>query len=372
MSNIYQAKGTTLVEQYFDAGQLFRITIQQSVQNIAKSKSKLLAIRRTVAEKTWHNLKDKSELKEFIDCFVAWSKGAEISPEQAMWLMADNLSGCQTVIARYASGVALLHSEEEFRDTQHIELHMTDPHTISFDDNGEKLTSLVYNNLFPGSGLYGWQKDKIVAVDSIFLKEEGIESMARPLLANVVAWIVWKMRASEADPERIVSLIKELGVLVDGYVINVVRKTASGIEGYKLILARDESRIEYLGDKLGDSLKQVNIIEPTKYVMQWALPPKRIWRGGWKYFTGRIKTLSKHIAQYQLFCQYPLTLSLLPSVHAHIQRIIFSDLAGDYVSPDLGAVCVGFVDEAVGTSVSCKLNDQQSIQTLAYIDTINS
>lgn len=371
MSKIYQANGQTLVEQYRDVGYLFKNTIQESVIKIGKSRSKLLKIRRKVAESTWQNLAKKRECHEFIQCFVAWCEGALITPEQGMWLLADNLSGCQTVVACYASGVALLHTEEEFRDANHMELHMTSPNTISFRDGGETLTTLVYNNLLPGSGLYGWRRDKIVAVDSIFLKEDGIDSVRNPLLANIVAWMVWKMKPEEADPERIVGLVKSMGELVDGYVINVVRKFGSRIEGYKLILARAEHRIEYLGEENGNYLRQVNIIDPSEAVMKWALPPRNIWRGGWKYFRDRVKTLRKHAKQYGEVCNRSLDFDNLETVHRLIQTKVYGELAEYYVHADLGAVCIGFVDKQTGTSVSCKINNCEDLDTIEYLDLVN-
>lgn len=368
MSNIYYAQGDTLAHQYRNVGKLFATTINKSVRKIEKSKAKQLKIRRNVAESAWNNIRRNQECREFIDCLKAWSEGAGITPVQAMWLLADNLSGCQTMLVRYESGVALLHTEEEFRDAKHVELHMTSPHTIAFGQSGERIMTLVYNNLLPGSGLFGWQRDKIVAVDSIFLKEDGIEEVKKPLLANVVAWMMWRMSPEEASPARIMELVKRLGTLIDGYAINVIRKVGSEIQGYKLILARDEYRVEYLGNENGDTLVQVNIIEPSKSPMRWTLPPKNIWRGGYKYFMGRLKTLKLHTREYVEFTQYELSEDNLDSVHHKIQAMIFSTLASDYVSDDLGAMCVGFVDSNTGTSVSSKLNDGKDVAVVEYID----
>ncbi len=364
MQNIYQAKGETLEEQYRDVGKLFLDKIQESVAKIGKSRARLLNIRRMVAEKAWQNLKGQDICLEFVRYFNAWCEGACISPEQGMWLMADNLSGCQTMVARYASGVVLLHSEEEFRDTMHMELHMTSPHTIYFNDDGQILKTLVYNNLFPGAGLYGWQEDKIVAVDSIFLKEDGIECIERPVLANVVAWMVWKMRPEEAEAGRFVAMLKNMGTLVDGYVINVVRKVNVGIEGYKLIMARDESKIVKLGNSNGYYLKQVNIIDPSEVKMQCALPPRKMWRGGNKYFNSRINTLNNHAKMYRNLSERELSYDNLKATHQAIQQTIYGELCEFYVHADLGAVCVGFVDHNTGTSVSCKLNDGKDLQAI--------
>jgi len=367
MQNIYQAKGSTLAEQYEDVGRLFRESINSSVEKIGKSRTKLLKRRRLVAERAWDNLKDQSECREFILLFSAWCNGAMITAQQGMWLMADNLSGCQTLVIRYASGVALLHTEEEFRDTNHMELHMTSPHTISFSDKGEIFKTLVYNNLFPGAGLYGWKRDMIVAVDSIFLKEDGIEIVDKPVLANVVAWMIWRMCPNEAQPESIIKIVNKMGTLIDGYVINVVRSVGGTIQGYKLILTRDESKIVRLGEKQGDYLKQVNIVDPDEVEMKWALPPRNIWKGGWKYFTNRIKTLKSHAKEYQYLSHKTMDKDNLNQVHQVIQKTIFGDLAESYVHADLGAVCVGFVDDSIGTSVSCKLNDG-ILEGLTYID----
>ena len=224
MQNIYQAKGATLIDQYHDVGALFGESIRKSVHKIGRKRSRLMNIRREVAERSWAHLQTKEVTQSFCDCLRAWSEGAHISPEQAMWCIADNLSGCQTFMARYVSGVALLHTEEEFRDNPNMELHMTKPHTMEFRDGETVLKTLVYNDLLPGAGLYGWKQDMIVGMDSLFLREDEIDKVESPLLANVVSWLVWRMKPGEAGPERIVELVKSLGELVDGYVINVVRQ----------------------------------------------------------------------------------------------------------------------------------------------------
>lgn len=367
MRHIYQAKGTTIEEQYYDVGRLFAPTIQQSVHKLGKKRSVLGKRRREVAERAWDNLQDKNAASELIRCLRAWSEGANITCEQAMWLMADNLTGCQTFMGRYGSGVALLHSEEEFIDVNHIELHMTDPHTVAFNEDGVVSKSLVYNDLLPGAGLYGWKKDMIVAVDSLFLSEDGIEKVKDPLLANVVSWIVWRMKPEEAEPTKIVALVGELGELIDGYTLNVVRRVGAEIQGYKLTLARGEHKIEDLGTTPGSYLRQVNIIDPQYPKMRWALPPKKIWRGGWKYFVNRLKTLDEHAQKYQRLSQFVLAGNDLEDVHKLAQKTIFTDLRDAYINLDVGAVCVGLIDVS-GTSVSTKLNDDRDVMVLEYTD----
>lgn len=372
MQNIYQAKGSTFVQQYYDAGELFASSIQNSVGKLAKSRRKLIVKRRLVADKTWENLKDRSECSEFVQCLKSWSLGAQIKPNEAMWLLADNLSGCQTMMVRYTSGVALLHAEEEFRDSKHIELHMTSPHTMAFFDGSQVLKTLVYNDLLPGAGLYGWKQDMIVAVDSLFLTENGIENVQNPLLANIVSWLIWRMDPREAEPDKIIGLIKSLGEVVDGYAINVVRKVDTNVEGYKLIIARDETKIVRLGMENGSALVQVNIIDPQEWITNRALPPKKIWRGGWRYFKQRIQTLGLHAKVYRKWCLEVLKPDQVEDVHYKIQEVLYAELASHYVNADLGAMAVGLVDIRIGTSVSCKLNDGKSIQIVEYVDMINA
>ena len=368
MENIYQTKGESLAEQFRDAGRLFAIKIQASVRKIGRKRSRLINIRREVAERTWNHLQNVTEAKEFCECLRAWSEGAGVNPEQAMWCIADNLSGCQTLMARYQSGVVLLHSEEEFRDNPNMELHMTKPHTMEFRVGGETLKTLVYNDLLPGAGLYGWKDDMMVAVDSLFLREDGIESVESPLLANVVSWLVWRMHPSEAEASRIAGLAGSLGELVDGYVLNVVRRIEGKVEGYKLTLARSEHRVEYLGGKPGDYLRQVNIVDPRYPKMNWALPPKNIWRGGYKYFTRRLQTMDTHMAQYGHLCNQSLSLDIVAKTHELIQEILYSDLRESYVNIDMGAMCVGMLDLRLRTSVSCRLNDGKIPGVIEYLD----
>lgn len=367
MQNIYQTKGETLVDQYLDAGRVFSKEIRASIEKIGKKRSKLTNARRVVAERTWENLRTKEAVRELRSCLSAWSEGAGITERQAMWAMADNLSGCQTFMARYGSGVALLHSEEEFRDATHIDLHMTSPHTMEFRDGGRELKTLVYNDLLPGAGLYGWKNGMLVAVDSLFLREDGIDKVQSPLLANIVSWLIWRMEPSEAEPKNIVELVETLGELIDGYAINVVRKVQGVVEGYKLTFARSEQNLEYLGQKNGDYLRQVNIIDPHYSPMRWALPARNIWRGGYKYFVNRLKVMDQDAKVYKQVGEIKLKSEEVEVAHSQIQKLIFGQLQASYINSDVGAVCVGLVDQC-GTSVSAKLNDSRDVGVLEYID----
>jgi len=366
MSTIYKAKGETLTEQYFDVGALFGESIRNAVNVISQSRSKKVKIRKKLAEKTLVNLRTKNVASEFLACIDAWAKGAQITTAQAMWLMADNLSGCQTLIVRYKTGIALLHTEEDF---ENISFRMTGEKIISFSDNGEVSRCLVYNDLMPGAGLYGWKKDLIVAVDTLYLNEDNIESIENPILANVVAWMIWRMTPKEANKENILKLINNLGELIDGYVINIVRKVDEVIEGYKITLARAESRVECLGNKVGDYLRQSNIVDPSYRPMKWALSPRRFWRGGYGHFIQRLQTMDEHVRLYAWLTKRGLTPQNTKKCHLLIQKTIYSEFGQTYINENVGAVCLGLIDK-IGTSVSCKLNDQKPFNELEYLDLV--
>ena len=57
-------------------------------------------------------------------------------------------------------------------------------------------------------------------------------------------------------------------------------------------------------------------------------------------------------------------------VHCQIQQTIFGVLRESYVNVDMGAACVGLVDLQAGTSVSCKLNDDQDTSVIEYVDVV--
>lgn len=356
MQNIYQAKGQTLLEQYLDLGRLFASHIAESASKLAKKRSKKSIIRREVAGRTWDHLRTNRIAREFCDCLAAWADGAGISPTQAMWLLADNLSGCQTMIARFANGVALLHTEEEFIDQAHIELHMSNPIVVELHEKNARYLTLVYNNLLPGCGLYAWKADMIVAVDSLFLKEDKLLEVERPLLANIVSWMIWRMEPSDASPSNILQIIEDMGELVDGYAINVVRKVGTEIEGYKITLARSESRVEALGKTVGSTLRQNNLIDPKYPRMKWETAPRNIWRGGNKFYINRYKTMDKHIKMYKQYVKWQVKMPDLTQIHKSIQKTILLTLKDAYVNPDMGALCVGLIFDNV-TSVSVKKNN---------------
>lgn len=365
MQNIYQAKGESLSEQYFDLGLLYKDSIQKSVKNLGKKRARLSVIRRNVAAKAWEIARASTQCREFCECLSAWAKGAEISNEQAMWMLADNLSGCQTMMIRYGSGVALLHTEEEFIDAEHIELHMKDPCTVMINEAGVPSYTLVYNNLMPGCGLYGFKHDVLIAIDTLFVTEDQVEQVQKPLLANMISWLMWRSKAEDLVPEKVVEMITSLGELVDGYAINVVYKVDKWVEGYKLILARSEATIERLGSQPGDYLRQTNLIDPAYPRMKWATPVKCIWRGGYRHFIERYKTLDKCAklgAQYTHKC---VNKSNLLQAHKMIQQFILIDQKNAFVNNDLGALCIGFLDNAL-TSVSCTRNFEK-MSKFAYI-----
>jgi hypothetical protein len=361
MSTIYKAKGITLAEQYYDVGKKFANLLV--VPKLEKRKILL-------ARKVLTHVQTLASLSTFYSVFQAWCAGLEISEEVGMYLLADNLVGCQTAMVRYKSGIALLHTEEDFNDVQ---ARMITPHTVEFDDNGRRLVTLMYHDLIPGAALYGWQQDMIVAVDSIWLREDGIEKLERPMLANIVAWMIWYLYPSEASAEQVEALIKRLGNVIDGYAINVVRKTGENIEGYKITFARGDSEIERVWDQPGDNVRQVNIIEPRyarkkKRIAMWRHAPWKMYVD-YRGFLKRLRDMKAHIQAHKKWLQMSLETSQAEVVHRAIQSKIFSDYKEEYATEWMGAMCVGLLDQS-GLSVSVKLHDRRPIEVMEYVDKV--
>ncbi len=362
MSNIYRAKGIKIADQYEDVGRLFKKQLNTTIEIDYK---KMQMVKRVLT-----NVRTNKKFKIFYDCFSGWARGAKISEETAMYLLADNTSGCQTAIVRYGSGVALLHTEEDYYD---IGARMSGAHTIEFRDKKRSLKCLTYNDLMPGAGLYGWQKDMIVAVDSLFLSEVGVYEIERPMLANIIAWLIWYEHPENASASEIVTKLKSLGTLVDGYAINVVRRARSKIEGYKLTFARDEWEIEQLGQRVGDNLRQVNIVEPAYARLKRPVASYRHspWKMALDYygFLTRLRDMKAHILSHKEVLKQKLKLSQVKSVHKAVHRQIFGKYKKQYVTEWMGAMCIGLMD-ARGLSVSTKLNDKRPIETVEYVDLI--
>lgn len=324
--------------------------------------------KRLIAERVLARVRVMPELKKFYTCFGGWVKGAGISEEDGMYLLADNTSGCQTALVRYGSGVALLHTEEDYYD---VKARMQKVHTIEFQDQGRRLLTLVYNDLMPGAGLYGWQSGMIVAVDSLFLREDGIEAIEKPMLANIIAWLVWQSMPEEAEAKELIAKLAKLGTLVDGYAINVAVRTKEKVKGYKLTFAREEWECEHLWEQPGDNLRQVNIIEP-RYAR--AKKPVAVWRHApWKMyldyrgFLARLRVMKEHIQAGRRYWTQGIPEGGLRDIHSAIQGQIFGRYAKAYVSEWMGAGCVGLVDLERGTSVSTKLNNGGELGTLEYL-----
>lgn len=360
MSNIYRAKGIKLASQYEDVGRMFKKQLNKPIETDHKKMQ--------MVERVLLNVRTNALLKNFYSCFAGWARGAGISEEMAMYLLADNTSGCQTAIVRYGSGVALLHTEEDYYD---VKQRLSGVHTIEFRDAGRSLKCLTYNDLMPGAGLYGWQKDMIVAVDSLFLREDGIYDIERPMLANIIAWLIWYEYPKDACAELLVQKLKKLGTLVDGYAVNVVRRTKRGIEGYKLTFAREEWEIEKLGNNIGDNLRQVNIVDPA-YARK-RKPVAKYRHAPWKMaidhygFLKRLRDIQSHLNSYKIWLASTLKVELASQAHKAIHKIIFENYPRHYVTEWMGAMCVGLLDE-FGLSVSTKLNDKRPVETVEYID----
>lgn len=363
MSNIYQAKGSTLVEQYEDVGKLFAAQLRKRIR---QSK-----VKKNIAIKVLARMYSIPRLHLFTECFDAWARGAGITKLKAMYLLVDNLVGCQTMMVRYKCGIGMMHTEEDFDDPI---ARMKGAHTIEFNDNGRKLLTLTYNNLMPGAALYGWQKDMLIAVDALFLREDDASTIAEPMLANIIGWLIWQMKPDETEPERTVTELAKLGTLVDGYAVNVVRNVNHKIEGYKVLFSRNDWMIEKLGEKVGDKLYQVNIfdqrLDAKDYpITQWQAP--RVEIEDYDSFIERQNFLEKIVDKYTKYLNTSITNSMIKSIHTRIQGMIFGEYNSEFVNEWMGAAVVGIMDQELGVSVSCKLNDQQPLTHLEYISHID-
>lgn len=362
MSNIYLAKGNTLRDQYFDIGKLYASEMQVDLNEDTP--------KHVVAKRVLRRVQTEKVFEKFYECFSAWAAGAQISEMAAMYLMADNLTGCQTMMVRYVSGVGIIHTEEDFND---VGLRLRGEHTIEFNDNGRKLSTLTYNNLMPGSALFGWQKDMIVAVDALFIKEDGIEAIERPMLANIIGWLAWQTKPSDAEPTELSQSMANLGTTVDGYAINIIRRVGNKIQGYKLSFARDEWAVEKLGNKVGSNLRQVNIFEPhyvgeNRAITTWQAPREQI--EYYSDFALRLQTLNQLANKYSDYLTNKVQKSNLLNIHKQIYNLMFNVHKNDFINEDMGAGCVGIMDLNEGTSASAKLNNGAPLEEIEYLSVV--
>lgn len=348
MSIIYNAKGAILEDQYYDVGRLFSGKLRLKDFN---------QVRVRIARKVLATSRNIKMLQKFWSCFSAWCQGLGVSEEVGMSLLVDNNGGCQTLLVRFKTGVGLLHSEEDFDNE---ETRLVEPQVVCFNDQGRELKSLVYSDLFPGSGLFGWQKGMMTAVDTLYLKEEGIEDIQRPMLANIISWWVWQLRPDEAKSGLIMEKIKDWGTMVDGYAINVARKNGNNIDGYKITFARNDYEVEDLPQDLGGRLKQVNIIDPEylkekKPIAKWHEAPEK-YEDNYEGYLLRLKLIDEHLNKYKLWLSEPFGKNDHKKIQQQIMKIIFEDLKDNYVGEWMEAMCVGILD-INSQSVSIKLNN---------------
>jgi len=354
MSNIYRAKGETLEEQYRDVGFVNKAILQQTKLS---NKTKI-----SIAKKVLSRVKSVPIFAKFYKCFGAWASGAQIDEERAMYLLVDNLEGCQTMMVRYNNGVGMIHTEEDFDDPF---VRMAGAHTIEFCDNNRKLWTLCYNNLMPGCALYGWQKDMLVAVDALFLSEKGIGKIERPMLVNIMGWMIWEMEASQAEADNVIGITKFLGEFVDGYAFNIVRRVGEQIEGYKICVARKDWKIERLGDYVGAKIYQVNTFDiewekAKEQIVQWQAPRKMI--EDYDAFVQRQNFLNDFAPEIESKLELGSEIA-----HTAIQQLFFDKYREQFVNEWMGAAVVGMIDQSGVASVSTKLNDKQPIAQLEYI-----
>lgn len=344
MHNVYFLQGATLTEQYADAGRIHRDHIQRAATKNRRKWSTAHALRRSILERIHTRLTTELQFGEFYACLTAWAQGAEISIADALELLDDN-TGCQSAIGRYANGVVLLHTEEELTD---ITERMTPPQVLGFRAGGDTLYTLVYNNMLPGAAVYGWTETYAVAVDSLFLNEDGVDKLQRPILANIVSWLLWRNVQHDMRAQTTLSLVRDAGTCVDGYAVNIVYRDGSAAEGYKITFARDSAEMEKLPHITGGSLRQLNIIDPAyvehnRPIARYRMPYRRFYRGYWNYYKERLRMIDADIRTYSRFL-YGEVMDKKETQRKILQELT-GPLSSHYINEVVGAVCVTLIDK---------------------------
>lgn len=362
--SVYLTQGETLSKQFEEAGRVHKYFIQKSAAKKRRKWSIAHKERGRVLEKIFQRIKKESLFAEFYACLVAWSKGAEITAHEALQLLDDN-TGCQTVMARFRQGVILIHTEEELED---IEARMTEPKIIGFRAHGKTHYCLVYNDLMPGAAMYAWSDNYAMAADSLFLREDGAGELQKPILANIVAWLMWRQAMKNPKSYEAEKVIRRAGEAVDGYAVNLIYSRRGELDGYKVSFTRREVEFEYLGKESGAVGRQVNILEPRyieegREIAKWQLPPRKFYKGYWRYYQERIKRLDHDIAQYQPFLQ-----KNVKGKGEILKRIIMEitgPLAGHHLNEAVGAVSATMIGSE-GAKTAVGLVKKQKLGEIKY------
>lgn len=348
MAKMINLSGKTLAEQYYQAG------IQQRPRLVKYRFSKQ---KKEVAARILQRIEREAVFCEFAACFDAWCQGIGISRLRGMCLIADNLSGCQTLMVRYGSGVALLHTEEDFFD---IKRRLGEPHTFRFCTDSETYYTFTYCDLMPGAGVWSWGEDYVIAVDSLFLRESKASEVERPILANIVSWIVNLAMARGAELNEIKELIVQQGSSLDGYTLNIVKRDEGGVTGIAISFGYGYVEEEWLGQGIASHLARVNILPDTAttQLREYQLPEREI--DDYGAFCLRIKRLAEIVEKHKEQIMSELTRETVPIVHQQLLKMVFDKYREDFVNEWMGAVAVALVDSEEGSSVSVKLREDIS------------
>lgn len=364
MKHTYTAHGTTLTEQYYDVGRVNAQHIRRNVEKNRRKRSAAHTLRRDLLARIFTRLHTEPVFAEFYRCMMSWARGADITPMEALELLDDN-TGCQTVLARYGNGIALIHTEEELED---IKLRMTDPQIMQFTIDSKQLSTLVYNNLMPGTAVFGWSDTVTIAVDALFLTEDGIYDIRKPMLANIVTWLLWRASHEGLEMEKAVSIVRTSELCIDGYVVNVLHRSAGTPGAYKITFTREDIETETIGETPGSYLRQLNIIDPAyagKPIARWRLPYRRFYRGYWNYYKERLKTIDRDIAAYLPYTSG--TVRDHRSAHDTLLREIASpSLAPHYLNEVVGAVCIAFADDTTLSVTLGLVEDSHFTETVYF------
>lgn len=365
MENVHILKGATLAGQYRDAGRVNSHFLQPNVLKNRRKHSASHTVRSRILARIHERLQREDIFREFYTCMTAWAQGAGITTAEALELLDDN-TGCQSLLVRYGNGIALIHTEEELDD---IKARMTPPQIMCFTSHDERKYTLVYNNLMPGAAVFGWGEQYALAVDALFLTEDGIEDIRQPMLANIVTWILWNSPHRSLTMKSAVDIVTACGQCIDGYAVNIVLPYPTA-RAYKITFTRDAVETEEIGESPGSYLRQLNIIDPAyaekgKAIARWRLPYRRFYRGYWNYYKERLKTIDRDITAYLPYTDKPI------HDYERIHRVILREIAGPALAPHylnevVGAVCTALTTDRNMSVAVGLVEDSRFTETLIF------
>lgn len=277
--SILKVEADNWQDAYFQVGAEFADPIRNSFDEVFSKTTdeavKSRDIRLKVARSLSTRLSDlasgdneiSGDVKDLVDSLNGWARGAGLdkeaekyglTPLEAALVLENDNVGCQSFMARTGDGgVIAMHTEED----EHISSRVTKYHQVELTVKGQKRSSFAYNNLLPGGAASGESEGFVMLTDFLRTNTLG-EKNGFDGLVNASAWIIWKM-GKEVTLDKIKSVIDATGPFIDGYAVNVIRRTDEGnIEAHRIYMLGDTYAVETLGAEPGSHLEQTNLIDP--------------------------------------------------------------------------------------------------------------